>query len=413
MNPRLVAALLTIGLGGCTLIPSGSPTGREFRGGLAPEDHPGIVIVELDARVAKAMAAHTRPGLATLGPDSYKPTLVLKPGDVIATTVYEVSAIPLFGATPGLESGATKGQSIGGHTSTLPSQTVEQDGSVPIPFGGTVRISGLTPAQAGRAISKALEGKATNPQVVVSLVSSAVNTASVNGDVNRPGMVPITIRGERVLDVVAAAGGPHDPIFDTDVELIREGRVARANLQQVVTDPNQNLHVRPGDSLVLIRNPRTFTVLGSALKVAQVEFSVEKVSLAEGVARSGGLVDSVADVGDIFLLRFEPLDVVRSLVPANDEQLTHLDRGRPLVPVAYHLDLRGASGYFVSQLVQLQDKDVLLFANAESVQLSKVIAILRGIGGIYYDFRGAQTTTTSTRRGITTTTSGGGSEGSE
>lgn len=408
MLARLAIALLVTGLGGCTLLPSASPTAREFQGGLVPSDHPGIVIVDLDQRVAKAIAGDPRPGLSTLGADTYKPTLVLKPGDIVATTIYEVSAIPLFGASAALDTASTKAQPVSGHTSTLPPQVIEQNGTIPVPFGGIVKVAGLTPAQAGTTIAKALAGKATDPQVVVSLVSSSVNTASVNGDVNHPGLVPITIRGERVLDVVAAAGGPKDPTFDTDVQLIREGRVARANLQRLIVDPAQNLHVRPGDSIVLTRNPRSFTVLGSALKVAQVDFNVEKVTLAEGVARSGGLIDAVADVGDIFLLRYEAVGVVRRLVPADDEQWKTLDRGAAVVPVAYHLDLRGASGYFVSQLVQMRDKDVVLFSNAESAQLSKAVGILRGIAGIYYDFRGPQTTTTNGRTTVITGGGGGG-----
>lgn len=327
----------------------------------------------------------------------YRPTLVLKPGDVIATTVYEVTPIPLFGGSAALQGDTSKGLPVGGHTATLPSQVVEQDGTIPVPFGGTVKVAGLTPTQAGKVIAKSLEGKATNPQVVVSLESSTINTATVNGDVNKPGLVSLTVRGERVLDVIAQAGGSKDPTFDTEVQMVRRGHLARINMQQLVSDPTQNIRVMPGDSIIALHNPRSFEVLGSALKVAQFNFDVERVTLAEAVARSGGLNDALADVGQLYLLRFEPVSVARHLLRPDDARLRHLDLGRTTVPVAYHLDLRGASGYFVSQSVELRNKDMILVTNAESASFSKLVQIMRGVAGIYYDFRGPLTSSNTTR----------------
>ncbi len=406
-----VLSLSAAALGGCSVLPSGAPTAVEFEAQGLSQEGPGYTVVELDAAVVKALSTFHRPGLSSLGADVYRPSLVLKPGDVISTTVFEVAQIPLFGAASALAPVSNdKATPVGGHTATLPTQVVEQDGTVPVPFGGTVRVAGLTPAQAGRAIAKSLNGKATDPQVVVSLVSSTINTASVNGDVGKPGLVPITIRGERVLDVIAQAGGPKDPPFDTDVQLVRGSRVARAKMQRLIDDPNENIRIKPGDNLVLIHNPRSFSVLGAALKVSQYNFSVERVSLAEGLARAGGGNDAISDIGQIYLMRFEPPALVASLLPVGDGRLKTLDRKADAVPVIYHLNLRGAAGYFVSQSVQMRDKDTVLIANAEAVELSKAVQIMRGIAGIYYDFRGPVTSTITTGRRVITTSSGGTSE---
>jgi polysaccharide export outer membrane protein len=402
-------SLAAVALSGCSVLPSGAPTAVEFIApGALTQGGPGYVLLDLDPSVAKAISTYRRPGLSSLGADVYKPSLVLKPGDVIAVTVFEVTPIPLFGAAPALNGSVDKSTPVGGHTATLPAQVVEQDGTVPVPFGGTVKVAGLTPAQAGRAIAKSLDGKATNPQVLVSLITSTINTASVNGDVGKPGLVPITVRGERVLDVIAEAGGPRDPPFDTDVQLVRSSRVARAKLQRLIDDPRENIRIEPGDNIVLIRNPRSFSVMGAALKVSQYDFNVERVTLAEGVARAGGGNDAVANVGQIFLMRFEPPALVRTLLPADDPRLAAIAGKTEPVPVIYHLDLRAASGYFLSQSVQMRDKDTVLITNADAVELSKAVQIMRGIAGIYYDFRGPVTTTTRTRAGVITTTSDGG-----
>ena len=401
-------------LQGCAALPSGAPTATEFAGPDLLKETPGYVSLDLDLAMARAISAYRRPGLASLGADVYRPSLVLKPGDVIATTVYEVTPIPLFGPAPALNTNTDKNAPVGGHTATLPPQVVEQDGRISVPFGGTVHVAGLTPTQAGRAIAHALEGKATNPQALVTLVSSTINTASVNGDVGRPGLVPITVRGERVLDVIAQAGGPKDPPFDTDVQLVRGGRVARAKMQRLVTDPRENIRVEPGDNVVLIHNPRSFSVLGAALKVSQYNFNVERVTLAEALARAGGGNDAIADVGQIYLMRFEAPALLRGLLPAGDARLKGLDPKvldpkAALVPVVYHLDLRAAAGYFVSQAVEMRDRDTVLIANAQTVELSKAVQIMRGIAGIYYDFRGPVTSTTTTARRVVTTTSDAGS----
>ena len=406
----VAAALSSLLLCCCTLLPSGSPNVFEFAGSPVPERDPDYMLLELDQPVAKAISEYHRPGLASLGPDVYRPSLVLKPGDVITVTVYEVSPIPLFGAGPALQANSDKPVPTSGHTSTLPPQVVEQNGSVPVPFGGTVHVAGLTPTQAGLAISKALNGKANNPQAVVSLISSTINTASVNGDVGKPELVPLTIRGERVLDVIAQAGGPKDPPFDTDVQLVRGTRVARAKMSRLINEPRENIRVEPGDNIVLIHDPRSFAVLGAALKVSQYNFNVERVSLAEAVARAGGLNDAVADVSQIYLMRFEPLSLVRRLLPPGDPRLAKLGTGDGSIPVAYHLDLSAASGYFVSQSVQLRDKDTVLIANAPAVELGKVVQIMRGVAGIYYDLRGPVTSTTIGPRRVTTTLSTGSGE---
>ena len=412
MLDRLVAGvLIATTVGGCSFLPSGSPTAREFVSTAVTQRDPGFVQVNLDLDVAKAISAYQRPGLRSLGGEGYEPSLVLKPGDVISTTVYEVTPTPIFGATQGLQNSAPSDQPVSGHTATIPSQVVEQNGFVPVPFGGSVKVGGLTPAQAGKAIAKALEGKATNPQAVVTLVSSILNVATVNGDVGRPGLVSLTIRGEHVLDVVASAGGPKYPTYDTDLQLIRRGRVAKVNMQQLVTDPSQNIRVRPGDSIVVVHNPQSFAVLGAALKVSQYDFNVEQVTLAEAIARSGGMNEAVADVGDLYLLRFEPRDVLRRVLRADDPQTRLLDAGAAQIPVAYHLNLRGASGYFTSQSVQMRDKDVVLITNAESVQFSKLMTIVRTIAGSYYDFRvpgsaGSNTASRTTESTATTSSDG-------
>jgi hypothetical protein len=49
--------------------------------------------------------------------------------------------------------------------------------------------------------------------------------------------------------------------------------------------------------------------------------------------------------------------------------------------------LRDAEGYFLSQSIQMRDKDVLLIANAEATQIQKMLNLVRGVTGIAYDLK--------------------------
>jgi polysaccharide export outer membrane protein len=377
---------LSVGLAACSFLPSSAPTVRELTSEETSYGRLNYFLVGMDTRVAAALAEYHGPGLAsTFGVGGYEPMLTLRSGDTVGITIFEAnSPLMLFG-TPSPSLAAP----VAGHATTLPTQVIELDGTVEIPFAGRVKIAALTPAAAGRVIERALDGKALQPQAMVTLVSTEINLATVGGDVGRPGSVPLTVRGERVLDVIANAGGARHESYDCDVKLIRGERVATVNLRRIVDDPVENVRIRPGDSLFVSYNPRSYTVLGSALKASHYNFDYEYVSLAEAIAQSGGGNDNLTDMGGIYLLRYEPTDLIRRILPPEDPRqadVATLPAGGNY-PVAYRVDLHQAQGYFLSQAVQMRDKDTILMTDASAVELNKLLGITRGFTGIYYDLK--------------------------
>lgn len=386
-------------LAGCAILPASAPTVRQLTSADTSNGRLNYFLVDMDTRAAAALAAWRPPGLASsFGLGGYQPQLVLRPGDTVGITIFEVtSPLALFGAapaqpTPPSSSGgaaAPPGGPVGGHATTLPPQIVELDGTVTIPFGGRVRIGGLTPAQAARAVERALQGKALEPQAVVSPIATELNLVTVGGDVGRPGPVPLTVRGQRVLDVISAAGGAKFESYDCDVQLIRDGRVATVNLRRIVDDPAENVRVRPGDTVFVSYNPRSYSVLGSALKVSHYNFGYEHVSLAEAIAQSGGGTELFSNPGGIYLLRYEPKELIRRILPPDDPRQADL-AALPAdghFPVAYRVNLKQAQGYFLSQAVPVRDKDTILVTDAVGAQLQKILGIVRNITGIYFDLK--------------------------
>jgi polysaccharide export outer membrane protein len=373
---RVAVMLLSIVplLAACGL-PAAGPTASQLQNNGTPDNFEYKLVYVTD-RVAAALHHYSGLRLSDRfkGP-RYVASNVVRPGDTIAITLYESGGASLFG-------GAQQPGMVGAATTGIPPQVIESDGTVLMPYAGRIHAAGHTPSQIADMITEQLKGKTVNPQVIVSLVNNVNNTATVGGDVNQPRLIPLSLRGERLLDVIAAAGGAKFPAYETYVRVVRKGTVGTVLLQTVINDASENIVVRPDDQIFLIHNPRTFAVLGASQKVSQFTFDTEKVTLAEAIARAGGPIDTVGDPSGIFLFRFEPRDIAKEVL--GDEYAT-LDPSQPFVPIMYRVGLTNAEGFFTAQAIEMRDKDIVLVTNAEATQLQKLMAVVRGFTGVAYD----------------------------
>src|SRR5262249_37920585 len=141
---------------------------------------------------------------------------------------------------------------------------------------------------------------------------------SVLGDVNTPARFPAAQAGERLLDAITRGGGPKSQGFDSWVMLERDGRRATLPFGALVYEPSNNIYVRPNDTIYLYREPQTFLAFGAtgsgALGVPnQFPFDQWRLSLAEAVAKAGGLNDLRADPGAVFIYRGEPRKLLEAM----------------------------------------------------------------------------------------------------
>src|SRR4029077_5934531 len=140
----------------------------------------------------------------------------------------------------------------------------------------------------------------------------------------------------------------------TFVRLSRDGITATIPMETLVANPAENIYAQPGDVLTLVRLPQSFTAFGATGANAQLQFSSEKMTLVEALAKAGGLQDMRSDPAGVFLFRFEPPTVVAAL---NAPQLgTGPDRASPVV---YRLDMSDANSYFLAQRFPVEDKDII------------------------------------------------------
>jgi polysaccharide export outer membrane protein len=206
---------------------------------------------------------------------------------------------------------------------------------------------------------------------LVTVTKNVANTVTVVGEVTGGARVPLTTRGDRLLDVVAQAGGTKAPAHETFVTLVRDGRSVRIPMQAILTDPAENVYVRPGDVISVAREPQTFTSAGATGQNSVIPFDAIGITLDQAIARAGGLSDSRADPAGVFVIRYER--------PADYDQLglRRPDTGAlRQVPVIYRVNMRDPNGFFMARRFPVRNKDILYVSNAPATELQKVMIVL-------------------------------------
>lgn len=225
-------------LGGCSTLPRDGPSGASVNDGATTASALGsYALVPLTYEVTERIKQVPPQFFGTLAAgSSEQPADLIGEGDTLAISIFDPSG-SLFGGTLG--AGSSSGRTnttLSGGNQALPGATVDRTGSVTIPFGGQVRVQGLTSTQAAAAIRRALVGKVANPQVLVSIAGNASNTVNVLGDVRQPGRAPLGVNSDRILDVIAAAGGSARTTDDLTISIQRDGRIYTAPLSAVTTE---------------------------------------------------------------------------------------------------------------------------------------------------------------------------------
>src|SRR5204862_3414174 len=127
--------------------------------------------------------------------------------------------------------------SAGSRSITVPEQAVGRDGGISVPFAGRVPVAGRLPMEVQRAIEERLAEKAIEPQVIVTVTKSVTNSVTVTGEVVGGARVPLSLKGDRLLDLIAAVGGAKSPVYETFVRLSRDGVTATIPMESLVADP--------------------------------------------------------------------------------------------------------------------------------------------------------------------------------
>lgn len=358
---KSVSLFLLAGLAGCATLPTSGPTGKQIeKSALAADADLPIKLVQVSTAADVPEAASQVP-TAFLPDMAPPPTDMIGPGDVLDINIYE-AGVTLFSGGGGGGAAAAQmnqvGVNPGVQVQRLPPSRVDDGGDIAIPYAGKLHVVGRTVGEVETMIRQSLRGLSQNPQVLISVTQAITNSVIVGGEVAKPGRLVLQTNHETLSDVIALAGGYRGSARDLTLRIVRRGETVDVRVNDLIDRPKLDVRAYPGDRLMLINNPRTFSVLGASGRVEQIPFSRSAVSLAEAVATAGGANPGLGDPAAIFLFRY-----------VTDEQGNE-------VPVVYHLNMMKTGSYFLAQRFTMQDKDVLYFGNAAANQPSKLFSLI-------------------------------------
>lgn len=380
----LVSGLaLSFGLSACSTLPRAGPDDRRIQNEAAirvgdKHRRVGIDYVLLD------LTQSMLPFFETATPSTLKagfgtgrggpPGTILGIGDIVQVSVFESSAGGLF--IPA-DAGSRPGNYI-----TLPSQTIDRSGTISVPYAGRIQAVGRSTEQVQRQVETLLANRAIEPQVLVTLVENRSNQVSVLGDVQRPAQIPINASGQRVLDAIALAGGLSTPGVETYVTLQRRGREGTILFSDLINDSSENVFVTAGDTIYVNRERRTFLAFGATGLSGRIDFEESNLSLAEGVAKAGGLLDARADPAQVFLYRQMDASVLRRMqIDLGNLNSIDVSKFGSTVPVVIRANLRDPATYFALQRLKMADKDIIYISNSDSTEVEKVLNIVTDVTG--------------------------------
>ena len=366
-----VGVLASVIVAGCSALPTAGPTASDVKGQEVKDNLTRFDLVSIDDNVVTTLLAlpaesfHVR-----FKKYGRPPQPKIGIGDSVVVSIWEAAGGGLFGASP------TDHVSAGSRSVTIPEQIVARDGGISVPFADRVPAAGRLPVEVQKTIEQRLAEKAIEPQVIVTVTKSLSTSVTVAGEVVSGARVPLSLKGDRLLDLIAAAGGARAPVYETFVRLSRDGITATIPMEALVSDPAENIYAYPGDVLTLVRLPQSFTAFGATGTNMQVNFTAERMTVVEALAKAGGLQDQRSDPAGVFLFRFEPPDIVNAL--GRPQLQTGPDGSSPIV---YQLDLSDAKSYFLAQRFAMHDKDIIYVANADFNELQKFFSLLNTLTG--------------------------------
>jgi polysaccharide export outer membrane protein len=370
-NLTLLFLIASILLAGCAGLPKSGPSNKAIEEYNQQKDVSSkIQIIDVNQKVVTQLLKKD-PKIKfseTLGSSNTRYQTVGM-GDLIEISIWEAPPATLFSASS--MSASTVASSSG--SVVLPEQMINNEGMINVPFAGQISAHGKSLYEIESEIIKRLKGKANQAQVIARVVRNASSNVTVIGDVANTIRMPLTANGEKLLDAIAAAGGPKQPASKTTVQVTRGINVYALPLEAILKDSSENVQLMPGDLVTVSFQPKSFTALGATNKNEEVNFETQGISLAQALARIGGLNDSRADAQGVFIFRFENKDSIDW--PAEPKELTADGK----VAVIYRIDLKNPANFFNVQNFKIENKDVLYVSNAPITELQKFLNVLFSI----------------------------------
>jgi polysaccharide biosynthesis/export protein len=266
---------------------------------------------------------------------------LIGPGDVLQITVWEHPELTIPAGS--FRDPASAGQQIG------------DDGYLYYPYVGLVKAIGMNIAALRDVLTDRLSTYINDPQLDVRVVAYRSKRVYVVGEVNTPGVLPLTDIPLTIADAISLSGGLTEIAHKSGVNVSRDGVVHEIDLKALYdyADASQNLMLKHGDIVnVLDRSLEKVYVMGEVRTPGSVDIVNSDLSLAGALGEVGGVNQSSANSGAIYVVRGADTDN----------------------PEIFHLDARYASGMLLAERFAIKAQDVVFVDAAGISQWNRVIS---------------------------------------
>lgn len=269
----------------------------------------------------------------------------LAPGDNLRIVIAESNQGGLFTS---LAMGGTQ----------FPNVRVAGDGTISLPYVGSLRVTGSDLQTVERNIKARLAGNVFEPQVYVELLANRNNSVLVTGAVRSPGRFSMLDGPMTIIDAVSRAGGLGLSPVQTEAVIRRGSSVRRIAMTRVHNGENPSL--QPGDTLTIVTKAQVFYAIGSVLKSGQYEFQRATPNLMEGLSQAGWLDAQSANPTGVFVFR-------------SDTHYVMPDGTRHVGNVIYRFNMRRPETVFLAKAFSLRPDDAIYVTTAPAVEWVKQI----------------------------------------
>jgi len=344
---RVMLLLAALVLAGCQL-PRSGPLLREMH---AAHDDKDVIVMP----VTRESAEQSRVPEEADFPQRYRDLTEagfdrLVPGDGINVKVWERGGLGVFAADP---SGVSD---LGNHE-------IDRSGHVSFPIIGKFRAEGLTLAQLRDALIERLSRLVIGADVSVTRVDAARGqVVTVQGNLTKPGVYPITQTSQRLSSVLAQAAPVQDSPEQLIISLRRDDQVASVRLSDIYRNQNNDILLRSGDVITAYESKEFLTVLGAAGTQGRVPISKRNYSVLDALADARGLDDQLADPRSVFL--FTP---AKAGAPGEPD----------LLPVVYQFDLTRPEHVALAREFAVAEGQAIYISDAPFTQVQKILSAFR------------------------------------
>ncbi len=274
----------------------------------------------------------------------------LAPGDGINIKVWERGGLGVFATDP---SGV----------SDLGNQEVDRSGHVTFPIIGKFRAEGQTLDQLRGAVMARLSKLVVGADISVTRVADERGQmVTVQGNLTRPGMYPITQTSQRLSSALAQAAPVQENSEQMIISLRRNKQVASVRLSDIYRNQANDILLRAGDVITAYDAKAFLTVLGAAGTQGRVAISKRNYSVLDALADSRGLDDKLADPRSVFL--FTP---AKAGVDGKPDKL----------PVVYQFDLTRPEQVALAREFTVREGQAIYISDAPFTQVQKVLSAFR------------------------------------